>query len=269
MPGLLTAEPLERVYLAWRRTVLTDPEMRAIDQASMRQLANALNEALTGDAQEALEEACELLAAQELNPTTSIRVVTTLVETFVDEIGARSGAEIRSLVATLGQACASLSTGLVTRAGAGAKRDHMTALPNRQAFDEALAAGTRAALDQENSLVLAHFDLDNFKQINDTEGHPAGDDILRGFAAALRDELPEDATAYRTGGDEFCALFPDNVSGSAQELVGALRDRGVAEFSCGIARISPDVATPEELYQAADQELYRNKEARKSQPDAS
>lgn len=83
-----------------------------------------------------------------------------------------------------------------------ARRDQLTGLPNRRAFDEALNLEWPAGL-------LVVLDVDHFKVVNDTHGHDAGDRVLRAVADVLKDTLPEQARAYRWGGEEFVVLLPE------------------------------------------------------------
>jgi diguanylate cyclase (GGDEF)-like protein len=87
-----------------------------------------------------------------------------------------------------------------------AQTDALTGLRNRRAFDQALAA---AVGDRSGSpFGLMHIDLDFFKQVNDTLGHAAGDEVLRNVAAVLRQETRATDTVARVGGDEFMILLP-------------------------------------------------------------
>jgi len=83
--------------------------------------------------------------------------------------------------------------------------DPLTGLANRRAFQNDLAAQLARATT-ERPLLLGLFDLDGFKQYNDTFGHPAGDALLVRLGERLRLEFDGTATAYRMGGDEFCLL---------------------------------------------------------------
>jgi diguanylate cyclase (GGDEF)-like protein len=93
---------------------------------------------------------------------------------------------------------------LYERSQEQARRDSLTGLLAHRPFHEALAG-----LEEQGtpfSLVIA--DIDDFKQINDLYGHPAGDEALREVARIMRAEIRADDTVYRTGGEEFCILLP-------------------------------------------------------------
>ncbi|MGO9792872.1 MAG: GGDEF domain-containing protein [Solirubrobacteraceae bacterium] len=82
--------------------------------------------------------------------------------------------------------------------------DPLTGLGNRRQVMADLNSALKLA--QPRAFVL--FDLNGFKHYNDTFGHPSGDELLRRLADRLADAMPDDAFAYRLGGDEFCALLP-------------------------------------------------------------
>ena len=94
-----------------------------------------------------------------------------------------------------------------------ATTDELTGLANRAAFEEALG-DTLADARQAGKAVLA-VDLDRFKQVNDTFGHPVGDDLLEEVAARLRRALRQDDLGARLGGDEFAALLHGVANASA------------------------------------------------------
>jgi diguanylate cyclase (GGDEF)-like protein len=146
-----------------------------------------------------------------------------------------------------------------------ARTDPLTGLGNRRHFDERL----RRELDQAHRLgtpvSLCLLDLDDFKTINDTYGHAAGDDVLAATACCLR----RDGEAFRYGGDEFALLLPGYSETAAREVSAAiwarirdLRDPGghMLAASTGTATSSPFTSdNPAELLRAADAALYRRK----------
>jgi diguanylate cyclase (GGDEF)-like protein len=149
-----------------------------------------------------------------------------------------------------------------------AERDPLTNLPNRRAFDAALAA----ALPGQGALIL--FDFDGFKAINDEHGHPVGDAVLRAVADASETVVREGDCLARIGGDEFALLAPGarqvGVARMVDSLDDAIRSAGVPE---GIAPIhatfgwavAPDDAPDgSELLRIADLHLIERKRAIKS-----
>ena len=148
-----------------------------------------------------------------------------------------------------------------------ARRDGLTGLANRLGFDEAMAA----ALASEEPLGVVTLDLDDFKRVNDTKGHGAGDEVLRIIAARLGARRIEGDCAARTGGDEF-AMLRRRIVGVAQleELVAdlslALAEPiiiGTTEYrvnsSFGLALAPADGRDADTLMRVADAALYRAK----------
>jgi diguanylate cyclase (GGDEF)-like protein len=149
-----------------------------------------------------------------------------------------------------------------------ATRDHLTGLYNRRYFDETLQDHIAAAKRYGRELSLVLFDLDNFKQVNDSEGHEAGDAALRQFAELLNTTCREADIICRYGGDEFAAILPETGETDARNFIERLNaappptaDGGVAafpSFTVGIAALPCD-----DLVVAADADLLaRKKECR-------
>jgi diguanylate cyclase (GGDEF)-like protein len=90
-----------------------------------------------------------------------------------------------------------------------AMRDDLTGLPNRRHMKEVLAEEEKRHRKGSNTLCLALLDIDHFKSINDTYGHAAGDDILRGFAQQIKGMLRLDDVLARWGGEEFLMVLPN------------------------------------------------------------
>jgi diguanylate cyclase (GGDEF)-like protein len=151
-----------------------------------------------------------------------------------------------------------------------AQHDALTGLPNRTLFRDRLAGALARAQRGESSAVLC-LDLDRFKVVNDTLGHPVGDALLKQVAARLQAELRDTDTVARFGGDEFAVLQttgqqPGSASALARRLIEVLGTpyevsghQVVIGASIGIALISADSADPDELLKDADLALYRAK----------
>jgi two-component system, cell cycle response regulator len=142
--------------------------------------------------------------------------------------------------------------------------DSLTGLPNRRALARDLEEAIPGA-GKEQPLVLAVFDLDGFKLYNDTFGHPAGDALLARLGENLGAYLDGRGTAYRMGGDEFCALFEPRdqvvapiVAGSAASL--SEHGEGFA-ISCsyGSIVIPLEALNATEALRIADQRMYAQK----------
>jgi len=150
-----------------------------------------------------------------------------------------------------------------------ANTDALTALPNRRALMHDLETQLAAARE-EQPLILGLFDLNGFKQYNDTFGHPAGDALLSRVGDRLKRSLEGSATAYRMGGDEFCVLAEADASGGAaiaRRAASALSEKGEAfTIDCcyGVANLPKDAASPSEALRLADQRMYERKAGRVS-----
>lgn len=152
-----------------------------------------------------------------------------------------------------------------------ALHDPLTGLGNRSLFHAKLAESVRSMPRDAPSLALLALDLDRFKQVNDTMGHAAGDELLRQVGARITALLRPQDTLVRLGGDEFAIIQPAITSHAeaetlAKSIIGALTHpivlaEGVANIgtSIGIAT-APDLALNEdELARFADDALYRAK----------
>jgi diguanylate cyclase (GGDEF)-like protein len=150
-----------------------------------------------------------------------------------------------------------------------ARTDPLTSLRNRRALVHDLEAALARATDEE-PVVLALFDLDGFKQYNDTFGHPAGDALLARLAEQLHTALDGAGAAYRVGGDEFCLLAPAGA-GEGEALVHraavALSDAGDSfAIGCSFGSILLPVhaSTAEDALRLADQRMYAQKASTRS-----
>lgn len=154
-----------------------------------------------------------------------------------------------------------------------ALHDELTGLPNRLHLEQHLAQGLRLARREETGLAVLFLDLDHFKEVNDSLGHAAGDDLLRAVTQRLRAALREADFLARLGGDEFVTvLLPlDDDRGAirvADKLIGALTAPFALDgheirigVSVGIACYPEDGDDGPELLEAADAAMYRAKQA--------
>jgi diguanylate cyclase (GGDEF)-like protein/PAS domain S-box-containing protein len=149
---------------------------------------------------------------------------------------------------------------LLIEVAALARSDALTGLPNRRGLDEQLPREMARARRSESSLCLAILDLDRFKAYNDSNGHLAGDEMLRRCAVAWDSELRGEDTIVRFGGEEFLVVLPDTDPELAVEIVERLRAATPAEQTCSAGLACWDFAeTAEDLVGRADSALYRAK----------
>jgi diguanylate cyclase (GGDEF)-like protein len=148
-----------------------------------------------------------------------------------------------------------------------AHHDELTGLPNRAHFHNSLKEAL-SSMQRETRVAVLYLDLDRFKKVNDTLGHPVGDDLLKAIAKRLRSCVREDATVVRLGGDEFGIIQPAikqprNAAVLADRILAAIAapyvigdHEIIMSTSIGIA-IAPDDGTEtDQLIKNADMALY-------------
>ncbi|MGQ0561672.1 MAG: GGDEF domain-containing protein [Gemmatimonadota bacterium] len=152
-----------------------------------------------------------------------------------------------------------------------AEHDALTGLHNRRAFDRHLEAEQARFERYRRPFALIMLDIDHFKKINDTYGHEAGDEVLRGVGRRVAASLRDVDVAARYGGEEFALLLPETDTARAVEIAGRIRAsieklelrwRGVAipvTGSLGVAAIPERGRSPGDVMRDADQLLYRAK----------
>jgi diguanylate cyclase (GGDEF)-like protein len=152
-----------------------------------------------------------------------------------------------------------------------ATTDQLTDLLNRRGFDLLASQALQEARRNQSQLCALMLDLDNFKALNDSHGHQAGDQVLRGFARNLRDDLRQADILCRWGGEEFVLLLKDTSVEQARALAQKIRQRTEqSEFeyngstlhvttSIGLAQLHADESL-EQLLARADRALYRAKQ---------
>jgi diguanylate cyclase (GGDEF)-like protein len=153
-----------------------------------------------------------------------------------------------------------------------AQTDTLTALPNRRAFMQRIHSAVAAAHRGAKPFAVLYFDLDHFKDVNDTLGHAVGDTLLRQVAGRVRGAIRDNDVVARFGGDEFAILQSDVDDLDAAGVLAAKIGQVVAEpynidgnivhisASIGISRYAAEVAGPDAMMIQADLALYRAKE---------
>jgi diguanylate cyclase (GGDEF)-like protein/putative nucleotidyltransferase with HDIG domain len=143
-------------------------------------------------------------------------------------------------------------------------QDPLTGLYNHRHFHEVLARELERCRRHGGELGLVLFDLDSFKQVNDTEGHAAGDEVLRGVARALNGASRRSDVSFRIGGDEFALLLPDTgiratrvAAARAQAAIEAVNRR--SSVSYGVSSWPTAGPTKDAVLAGADVDLYEMK----------
>jgi diguanylate cyclase (GGDEF)-like protein len=146
-------------------------------------------------------------------------------------------------------------------------QDNLTRLLNQRAFDESM----RRLREQDSleNLIIAVFDLNGLKQINDSLGHLAGDELITGGARLIQEVFGPYGKCYRIGGDEFVAILdkPEkNIAALTEQFEKALSEwRGeqveTLSISYGIACAVDENSTIDEMFFLADEQMYRKKKA--------
>lgn len=155
-----------------------------------------------------------------------------------------------------------------------ALHDALTGLPNRLLLADRLRQAIHGAERNGHMFALAYLDLNGFKQINDTYGHDAGDEVLKAVAARLQAGLRASDTVARLGGDEFVVLLtPAQAAAEAEPALNRLLDTlsqpitlssGVqvaVGSSLGLAHFPVDGRSPDTLMRHADEAMFTNKRA--------
>jgi diguanylate cyclase (GGDEF)-like protein len=160
-------------------------------------------------------------------------------------------------------------TALVSQLTDTAVTDLVTGLPNRRAFDDTFAWEMERADRSGEPLSLVLADLDCFKEVNDSQGHQAGDDLLRRLAAVLEECRRRTEPAMRLGGDEFALLLPNTEESGAHLFAERVRLAVRKEFagdpvpvtmSLGVATYPVHGADLNALFHAADSAVYTAKD---------
>jgi diguanylate cyclase len=156
-----------------------------------------------------------------------------------------------------------------------ARHDPLTGALNRKGLDEAIVREVSSVRRKEQALSVALLDIDNFKKLNDTQGHAAGDVALTHLAKVARDSLRPQDTLARYGGEEFVILMPDTALDKGVEAMTRLQreltknfflagtEKLLITFSAGVAQLTPQ-EEPMDAIKRADQAMYLAKRAGKN-----
>lgn len=231
MPGATGLEVVERAQRL-------DPNIQAIVLTASASVETAV-EALRAGVYDYMTKPLESMAAFELALTRALE------HRRLIEENARLFAEVQRLAVT----------------------DPVTGLFNRHKLNEFLELEVERARRYARPLSLIMLDIDDMKKINDTFGHPAGDEALRRVAQAIRSQVRRVDLPTRYGGDEFMIVLPEAKGEEARAIalrIGIEVKRGSFDgvhlsASTGVADWQPGYAGVEDFVQAVDQSLYRDK----------
>lgn len=213
-------------------------------------------------------------AADGLKAEQSPNVLKTVIQRLIVE-NHRARVRARELSESLENSRASINAmrGKLAKAREAGLRDPLTKLFNRRYLDEVLPEAIKRALEEKEPLCLVFVDIDHFKQVNDTFGHPAGDAVLRIFGSLMADNIKGRDIAVRWGGEEFALVLPQTDTAGALSLSNKIRgifenkrlmlrdssqSMGTITASFGVAQLRKS-ETPEQLIARADRMLYEAK----------
>jgi len=155
-------------------------------------------------------------------------------------------------------------------------RDSLTGLLNHTAIKDQLSREVARAKRQKSHSCFAMVDIDFFKKVNDTYGHPVGDRVIKSLSRLLKQRLRDNDSVGRYGGEEFAVILADTDGVAALKFLNVIREdfsrllhqaEGTdfsVTFSCGVADVT-DFADASELGEAADKALYQAKHAGRNQ----
>jgi diguanylate cyclase len=161
------------------------------------------------------------------------------------------------------------------RASMLVRHDQLTGTLNRRGLDEAFEKEVARAQRRQSPLCVALLDIDNFKKLNDTLGHDAGDAALIHLATVIRETMRPQDTVARFGGEEFIIILPDTSVEDAQTAIVRLQreltrriflhnnDRRLITFSAGVTDLQPG-DTQGSVTKRADEAMYAAKQAGKN-----
>lgn len=151
-----------------------------------------------------------------------------------------------------------------------ARLDPLTGLFNRRAMQDVLRRELVGAKRRESILSLVYFDIDQFKEINDIQGHTKGDEVLKNIGQAMLNSIREVDVACRYGGDEFCLILPDCSIKNAKDICKKTIEKFTEKYpdyslSMGISTVgNGEYVDGDKLIKAADEKMYLAKKEKGS-----
>jgi diguanylate cyclase (GGDEF)-like protein/PAS domain S-box-containing protein len=233
-------------------------------------------DAVSDDDREIFEEQYEIVVKSELS---SLHQELTCIGPAGEEIRARLNLSVVAsetgefLYSVLQVQDITESMKLTVQLEYQASYDELTGLLNRRAFEAQLERAWEGGQKHEKKSYLMFMDLDQFKVVNDTSGHTAGDQLLRAVSEILNDSVRNDDIVGRLGGDEFAIILWECPADVARRVAESIR-QSIEDFrfhwdvetyrigvSIGLLPIDPEVGDISELQQLADAACYAAKEA--------
>lgn len=154
-----------------------------------------------------------------------------------------------------------------------ASEDSLTGVANRRSFNRVAVAEMNRSRRFGDPFSVVYIDIDDFKRINDAQGHNVGDTLLRKVAATIREHIRDVDTVARLGGDEFVILFPETNADETKHIIERVQ-RHLADsvanhswpisFSMGVVTYSEPPASAEEMMGFADKVIYSVKKQGKN-----
>lgn len=217
------------------------------EREDIRLLKDALNKLFMFDVQLVFETYIHSLVSEVETAKTQLQIYTTSLE---DEITRRTH-QLEDMT----------------------RKDDLTGLLNHRGLLEALSRELASAERHQDRMTIAYFDLNDFKTVNDEEGHYAGDMVLQKVSEAINSSIRQTDYASRHGGDEFCILFPRTGIEEAHEVIQRMVEthqhvcsRGIT-FSIGLATTGPDeFVDMDSLLNMADKRMYAAKACHRERP---
>lgn len=154
-----------------------------------------------------------------------------------------------------------------------ARTDHMTGALNRRSFMELAEYEINQSRRHKRPITIAYIDLDNFKAVNDSLGHHAGDLLLRTVVRILLENHRSTDVVARIGGDEFSVLYPETMAEAASEVLAKVREKLLdamqanewpVTFSIGAVTYTSPPASAEAMLREADAKMYEVKQTGKN-----
>ncbi|MEM7293052.1 MAG: diguanylate cyclase, partial [Pseudomonadota bacterium] len=246
--------------------------MTAVERAT-----NSINHDLTSGLQDFNTDALETDSISDIRAKINQRVNTTL-RSIEDHLASEQSAfaDVRAVNRQLGEKLIDAQSEVEAlrqqlHASHQQQRiDELTAIANRRAYEERIAIELSRHRRSAKPLVYALWDIDHFKNINDRHGHPAGDAVLKLFAAMIHDSIRESDFIARIGGEEFVLILPETNLSEGQSVCEKIRqdiagrnyryedENLTISASCGLCEWHREESS-DELYTRADAALYNAK----------